>query len=154
MWLWVIIVAAALILLIVLIWAAPKGLEAQRNRKRREAGRLRMDAERKLAGAEQSEESAQRAAERVAAERTEAARLAREVEARQARADELEEIAENESQLAREQRTAAERTARQAQAVDPTALDPDDGFDVEKALRGASAPDRSGDMEPPEEVSQ
>jgi hypothetical protein len=139
-WLWVIIVAGILVLAVLLVWAAMKGREKQADRQRRKAEELRIEAERKLAGAQQAEESAQRAAERSEEERAEAERLRRESEARQARAGQLEEIAEGESQRAREQRTAAERTARQAQSVDPESPDPDDDFDVHEALgSGADA---------------
>jgi hypothetical protein len=38
--------------------------------------------------------------------------------------------------------------------VDPTASDPDDSFELEKALQGEPALDPSDDMEPPKEVSR
>jgi hypothetical protein len=101
-WLWVTVMTGALILVVALMWAVTKGLEPSETEKRREADHLLIEAGRALAGAGQSEESAQRAAERVTAERAEAARLKREAEARQARAEQLEEIAESESQRARE----------------------------------------------------
>jgi hypothetical protein len=128
-WIWILIVTGAILVVVLLIWGAIKAREAQRERKVRKAQRLRLEAERALAGAEQAEMSAQRAAEGVADERAEATRLAREAQARQARAEELEEISEREAQQAREHRTVAERTARRAQGVDPAAPDPGDNFE-------------------------
>jgi hypothetical protein len=136
-WVWIVIVLCALVVVGLLVLAVPKGLEAQRIRQRREAEQLRMHAERTLARAGQSEQSAQRAAEGVTEERAEAERLKRQVRAHQARAAELEDIAERESESAREQRAAAERTARKAQAVDPLVSDPDEDFDLDEALGSA-----------------
>jgi hypothetical protein len=144
-WAWILIVGGA-VLLIVLLWLAiTKGRESARDRKRREAERLRLEAEKRLAGAEQSERSAKQAAQTVADERATAERMRTEAQAREARAEELEEIAEREGQRAREQRTVAERTARQAQSVDPLAPDPGDQLDVDQALaRRSEDASRSG----------
>jgi FtsZ-interacting cell division protein ZipA len=141
LWLWGLIVAGALVLIVLVVLAVTKGRELQRDRKRREAERLRMEAERKLAGAEQSERTAEQAGESVTKERAEADRLQREAEARRARAEELEEIAEHEAQRAREQRTAAEVTARKAQSVDPLAPYQGDRFDIDEALGRGNGPD-------------
>jgi flagellar biosynthesis GTPase FlhF len=154
-WAWILIIATVVVLGVLIAVALKKVREMQRDRKRREADRLRLDAERKLAGAEHSEQTARQAAATVTEERTQADRMRNEAEAREARAEELEEIAEREVQRAREQRTSAEQTARKAQSVDPRASDPEDDFDVDEALAGRSTSDPSrlpaeaGDEEQP-----
>jgi hypothetical protein len=154
LWLWGLIIAGALVLIVLVVLAATKGRELQRDRKRREAERLRMEAERKLAGAEQSEQTAKQAGESVTKERAEADRLQGEAEARRARAEELEEIAEREAQRAREQRTAAEVTARKAQSVDPLTPHQGDRFDIDEALGRGNGPEPVAAERAPEESAE